>query len=55
MEQNTDHIVVDDGVIFDGTRDQFRNCFFDNANDMQIIDWCEQNSFSLVINDVTVL
>jgi hypothetical protein len=56
-ELNTDHIMVDHngGNIFDGTRDQFEECFFSNATDEQIVDWCRKTGFSLDINGVTVL
>ena len=40
MENAEDIIIVENGDIFEGTRDQFRDCFFDNANDAEIKDWC---------------
>ena len=40
MENAEDIIIVEKGDIFEGTRDQFRDCFFDNANDAEIKDWC---------------
>lgn len=45
-----DHILVDNGVMFDGTREQFMDCFFSNANNNEIIHWCVQNKFTLKIN-----
>lgn len=55
IEKSTDLILVDNGDMFDGTRDQFRDCFFDNADNFQIIDWCESNNFSLEINGEKIL
>jgi len=46
MEREIDHILIENGDVFDGTREQFRNCFFDNANDTEIIDWCRTLGFS---------
>ena len=44
MEKGTDRILVgNDGEMFEGTRDMFRDCFFDNATDEQIIDWCDKS------------
>lgn len=44
-------IVVDDGVMFEGTREQFMDCFFSNADDDNIIDWCFDKGFTLTIGD----
>lgn len=51
QESNTDTIKINDGVIFDGTRDQFADCFFTNANNEEILSWCEENNFSFSVND----
>lgn len=47
------YILLDDGCFFDGTQDQFRDCFFDNADSNQIFDWaasqdlrCEIRNYS---------
>ena len=53
-EKDDDHILVDNGVMFDGTREQFADCFFSNANNDEIIDWCKQNKFTLSINNLVV-
>lgn len=50
FESEDDIIIVDNGDIFEGTREQFRDCFFDNADDDEIADWCYDNDWSLVIN-----
>lgn len=50
LELQTDIIIVDNGDMFEGTRAQFRDCFFDNASNEEIIDWCNQNKWSLTIN-----
>lgn len=54
-ELSTDRILVDNGDMFEGTRDMFRDCFFDNANNAEIEDWCKQNNWSLEINGVKIL
>ena len=54
-ETPDDRILVEDGELFEGTRDMFRDCFFDNAHDDQIIDWCKSMGVSLVINDKKIL
>lgn len=33
-------IIIENGDIFEGTREQFMDCFFSNASDEQIKDWC---------------
>jgi hypothetical protein len=38
-------IIVEDGVLFEGTREQFMDCFFSNADDMQIKDCCFCNGY----------
>lgn len=38
MEQETDIILVENGDVFEGTREQFANCFFNNAPNDQIIN-----------------
>ena len=47
-------IVVDDGVMFEGTREQFMDCFFSNADDEQIKAWCLKNSYSLRIGEEVI-
>lgn len=51
----TDIIIVDNGDIFHGTREQFMNCFFSNANDDEIESWCISYNWNLVINDKLVI
>jgi hypothetical protein len=48
-------ILVENGGIFEGTREQFTNCFFSNATDSEILDWCRLQSFSLSINGEELL
>lgn len=50
-EKPDDHILVENGDIFDGTREQFRDSFFDNAYDNQITEWCVKNDWVLTINN----
>jgi len=35
--------VIDDGETFEGTLEQFQNCFFSNADEEMIKYWCEHN------------
>lgn len=49
-----DWIVVENGDIFEGTREQFMNCFFSNANDEEIKDWCFDYGWKLKINDEVI-
>jgi hypothetical protein len=44
-------IVVENGDIFEGTREQFINCFFTNATNKEIQDWCFDNGYKLKIGD----
>ena len=55
MEYSECCIKVEEGYIFLGTRDQFRDCFFDNANDQEIISWCIAENYSLNINGIQIL
>ena len=50
-----DHILVENGDLFDGTREQFRDCFFSNADNNQIIDWCIVNKYTLAINGIILV
>lgn len=54
-EVSTDHFLVEDGDIFDGTREMFMDCFFSNASNGQIIEWCFQNEFTLEINSKKII
>jgi len=54
-EKSEDRILIEDGDMFDGTRDMFRDCFFDNATDEQIESWCRQNDWNLIINGEKIL
>jgi hypothetical protein len=42
-------IIVDGGDTFWGDVGQFRDCFFDNADEDQIIGWCDANDMTLKI------
>jgi len=43
-------IVIDDGDMFEGTRAEFMDCFFANADDDEIADWCLAEGCTLKIN-----
>jgi hypothetical protein len=44
-------IIVDNGIMFEGTREQFMDCFFSNADDEEIKDWCFDNGNKLKIGE----
>lgn len=47
-------IVVENGEMFEGTREQFMDCFFSNADDDTIKDWCFDNDWSLKIGEEVI-
>lgn len=49
MDEST-WIIVENGDMFEGTREQFANCFFTNADDEEITDWCFDNDWKLTID-----
>jgi hypothetical protein len=51
QEDNNDIILIDNGEIFNGTREQFKDCFFTNAIDDNIVSWCVEQNFTLSINN----
>lgn len=55
IEDDEDRILVENGDMFDGTRDQFKDNYFTNANNAEIKDWCFENGWSLSINGKTIL
>ncbi len=55
MESDDDRILIDNGDMFEGSRGQFTDCFFTNATNEQIADWCFDNGWSLTINGVEIL
>ncbi|HET6226036.1 MAG TPA: hypothetical protein VFF27_07135 [Bacteroidia bacterium] len=54
-ESNDDRILVENGDMFDGSRDQFADCFFSNATNEQISDWCRDNDWKLSINGQKII
>lgn len=48
-------IIVENGDMFEGTRGQFMDCFFSNANDEEIKKWCLENKWNLKIDEETIL
>ena len=48
-------ILVENGDIFDGSREEFMNCFFSNADDEEISDWCFDQGYSLKIGNDVIL
>lgn len=43
----TTFYIVNDGDIFEGLADHWRDCFFDNAEEPVMIDWCRQHKYKL--------
>jgi hypothetical protein len=54
-ETEQDIILVENGDIFDGSRMQFRDAFFDNASDTEITVWCSKHDWKLSINGKKIL
>lgn len=55
MEEKDDDFIIagsdgDEGEFFWGTRAQFANCYFDNANNANIIEFIRDFGLSLTIN-----
>ncbi len=48
-------IIVENGDMFEGTREQFMDCFFSNANDEEIKNWCLENAWNLTIDGKVIL
>ena len=48
-------IIIENGDLFEGTREQFMGCFFSNASDEQIKDWCLFYGWKLKINGNDIL
>ena len=40
-------IIVDDGVLFDGSLEQFKDNFFSNATRETIQDWADDNEYTV--------
>lgn len=47
-------IIIEDGDMFEGTREQFMDCFFINAYDEEIKDWCYENGWKLKIGEEVI-
>ena len=43
------NIIIEGGSIFEGTLNQFKDCFFSNATIKSICDWCVDSDYSLEI------
>lgn len=41
--------VIDGGDMFEGTLDQFKDCFFPNATDRLIRSWCREQEYILEV------
>jgi hypothetical protein len=39
--------IIDDGDTFEGTIDQFRDCFFSNADEESMLNWCKEKNCKL--------
>jgi len=44
-------IVIENGEVFEGTTEQFRDCFFSNADIDSIRKFCESHGWSVRINE----
>lgn len=41
--------LIDDGDTFEGTVEQFRDCFFSNADEDTVRQWCESQNMKLEV------
>ena len=44
-------ITVEDGDMFEGTLEQFQDCFFSNAEPALIMDWCHEQGWKCEIRN----
>ena len=44
-------IIIDNGETFEGTLEQFEDCFFSNASIASIIYWARQNDMKVEFNN----
>ena len=49
--KETDIIIIDSGATFEGTLEQFEDCFFSNAKYESIKEWCDKNKSILEIKE----
>lgn len=40
---------INNGDIFDGTLEQFVNCFFSNNDEYTVREWCKREGFDLEV------
>lgn len=57
LAKNAANIIIagENGDFFEGTRDQWRDCYFDNADDYQITSFCLKEGLDLVINGTKII
>lgn len=41
--------IINDGSLFNGTIEQFCDCFFNTRNEIDIVNWCCENEYKLEI------
>lgn len=46
-------IIVDKGEVFEGTLEQFQDCFFSNANQELIQEWADKEGWSVIFINET--
>lgn len=46
------HIIIEGGDVFEGSIEQFKDCFFDNADIDTISWWCGEHGYALEVKDV---
>ena len=46
-------IIVQNGDVFEGTLEQFQDCFFSNADEDVVFDWAEKMDYNCTVIDVT--
>ncbi len=55
IEKDTDNIIIANGDMFSGTREQFTETYFPNATNQKIKSWCIKNKLMLKINKFKII
>ena len=54
-KNDNDIILIEEGDMFYGTREQYTNAIATNCSNQDIIDFCKYHNLSLKINDEDVI
>lgn len=51
IDPNKIWIKINSGNVFEGTLEQFKDCFFDNATPETVADWSRENGWDCVVTE----